>query len=396
MGGAPKLTPLSGIPKFGKAPAIGLARPKSGSSESTNRATSFTVTQEWTSAQSWNVKAEDLEVVPMDFPLERTHREIRCDAAEVAKRISESLKSLSIDAQYDDEKAKAKCKTMECVKFRIRLYAGGENGHPVLVEVQRRSGSTSLFMRSCRAVLDAAEGATAAGFVAVPPQSIGKFPPPMKSLGAMTCLQSVKVPGPSPEDEAAVAFESAAKLCNSDKHDAVALGLESLCSLMDPLKVSPKTAMQVSKWVLLGHDTHPTRQNITAILSLGPDDEDDELVPAFDQQKHFALIALANALDMCATDGSLGGAVSDDAWCETALVPALLAAIQGAKASPSDAYAAARGLATLLSASKAALSIVEDNNGVKTLEAAYVVGLRSHDLLASEAASCLEAIKGKL
>jgi hypothetical protein len=394
MGGAPKLTPLSGVPKFGKAPPIGLARPKSGLSEPTSRATSFTVTQEWTSAASWNVKAEDLEAVPLDFPLERTHREIRCDAAEVAKRISESLQRLSIDAQYDDEKAKAKCKTMECVKFRIRLYAGGDSGQPVVVEVQRRCGSTNSFMRSCRAVLDAAEGALADS-AAVTPQAVGKCPPPIKSIGAMKCLQSVKVPGSCPEEESSLAFESAANLCKSDKHDSVILGLESLCALMDPLKVSPKTSMQISKWVLLGHVTQSTREDITAILSLGPDDVDDELVDVFDQQKHFALIALANALDMCAKDGSLGDAVTEDAWFETALVPALLAAIRGAGASPSNAYAAARGLASLLSASKAALSMIEDSNGLETLKAAYEFGLRSHDLLASEAASCLESVKGK-
>ena len=130
---------MPGPKSFGKAPPIGLSKPKLGLTQSR---TSFTVTQEWTS-QQWDVKGHDLEMVPVDFPLERTHREIRCDASEVAKRISSSLQRLSIDAEYDNEKAKAKCKTMECVKFRIRLYASGENGQPVVVEVQRRSGSTS-------------------------------------------------------------------------------------------------------------------------------------------------------------------------------------------------------------------------------------------------------------
>ncbi|CAB9503512.1 expressed unknown protein [Seminavis robusta] len=396
MGGAPKLTPLSATPKFGKAPAIGLPKPKIGLSQSR---TSFTVTQEWTSAAAWDVKSEDLELVPVDFPLERTHREIRCDASEVAKRISDSLKHLSIDAKYDNENAKAKCKTMECVKFRIRLYAGGENGQPVVVEVQRRSGSTSSFMRSCRAVLDAAEGAQAA---AAAPQSgapkaigkPGKFPPPMKSLGAMKCLQSVSVPGPTPEEEAAMAFDSAASLCKSGKHDSVVLGLESLCNLTDPLKSSPKTSIQVSKWVLLGHETHTTRDDITAILNMVPDEEEEDLLVVFGQQKHFAVMALANALDMCAKDGCLASAVTEQSWFESSLVPSLLAILKDAVDSASNAYAAARGLSSLLSSSNATLPMIEENNGVETLKMAHEFGLQNHDLLASEAAGCLESVKG--
>lgn len=394
MPGAPMLTPLSaaGGPKFGKPPALGIPRPKSGLSQSR---TSFTVTQEWTStvsAATWNVKGEDLELVPVHFPLERTHREISCDASEVAKRISLSLQRLSIDAEYDNEKAKAKCKTMECVKFRIRLYAGGENGQPVVVEIQRRSGSTSSFMRSCRSVLDAAEGnqtAPAAG----PPRAMKGPPPPLTNLGAMKCLQSVKIPGPSPKEEAAMAFDSAANLCKSDKHDSIILGLQSLCNLTDPFKSSPKVSIQVAKWVLVGHDIHSTSEDITAILSVVPDEEDKELAVIIDQQKHFALIALANALDMCAKDGSLEKAAAEHAWFETALVPALLGAVGAAGKSASNSYAAARGIYSLLSCSSSAMRMIEENDGMTTLKTAHEIGLASHDLLAKEAARCMESAK---
>lgn len=393
MPGAPKLTPLSGAPKFGKAPPIGLSKPKVGLGQSR---TSFTVTQEWTSSAAWNVKTQDLEMVPVDFPLERTHREIRCDASEVAKRISTSLQRLSIDAEYDDEKAKAKCKTMECVKFRIRLYASGENGQPVVVEVQRRAGSTSSFMRSCRAVLDAAEGAAVTAAAAAPKAKVpGKFPPPMKGLGAMKCLQKVEVPGPGPEEEAANAFGSAAALCSCGKHDSVILGLQSLCSLTDPVKASPKVSTQVSKWLLLGHDTHTTREDVTAILSTVVDEDDEELAVLLDQQKHFSLMALANALDMLQKDGSLAGALSEHSWFATALVPALLAAVKLAEGSASNAYAATRGIYSMLSCTDAAaLRVLEENNGMETLKKAHEVGLQTHDLLASEAGRCLESVKG--
>lgn len=396
MPGAPKLTPFSGLgaPKFGKAPPVGLkplglSKPKGGLGQSR---TSFTVTQEWTSAAQWSVKGKDLEMVPVDFPLERTHREISCDASEVAKRISTSLQKLSIDAEYDNEKAKAKCKTMECVKFRIRLYASGENGQPVVVEVQRRAGSTSCFMRSCRAVLDAAEGAEASAAVAVPKAmpKMGKFPPPMKDLGAMKCLQEVEMEGPSPEEEAALAFDSAANLCKSGKHDSVILGLQSLCSLTDPVKASPKVSTQVSKWVLLGHESHSTREDIIAILNVVPDEEDEELAVILEQQKHFALIALANSLDMLCKDGSLGGAVKEHSWFEAALVPALLVAVNKAGESASNAYAATRGVYSLLTSADDALRVLEENNGMELLQMAHEIGNLTHDLLAREARRCLE------
>lgn len=391
--GAPKLTPLSGLggPKFGKAPPIGLPKPKAGLSQSR---TSFTVTQEWTTASTWEVKGTDLEMVPMDFPLERTHREIRCDASEVAKRISTSLQKLSIDAEYDNEKAKAKCKTMEMVKFRIRLYASGENGQPVVVEVQRRSGSTSSFMRSCRAVLDAAEGSEAITATKKSPALRGKFPPPMKNLGAMKCLQAVAIAGPSAQEEASQAFDSAANLCKSGKHDSVVLGLQSLCSLTDPVKTSPMVSTLVSKWVLLGHETHTTRDEIMAVLDAVADEDDEELAVIVEQQKHFALVVLANALEMLSKDGSLSGAVAEHSWFESALVPALLVAVKQAGGSASNAYAATRGVYCLMSTVGSSLRMIEENSGIEALKMAHEIGLQTHDLLAGEAGRCLEAAKG--
>lgn len=392
MPGMPKLTPLQ-APKFGKAPVLGLPKPSAGLGKPRN---SFTVTQEWNStvSPSWNVKGEDLELVPVDFPLERTHREIHCDASEVAKRISTSLQVMSIDAVYDNEKAKAKCKTMECVKFRIRLFSGGENGQPVVVEVQRRSGSTSSFMRSCRAVLDAAEGGDSTS-AASKAMKAGKFPAPMKNLSGMKCLQSVEVGGHSPQEEAGMAFDSAANLCKSNKHDSVILGLQSLCSLTDPIKTAPKVSTQVASWVLLGHETHSIRDDLTAALNAVTGEDDEELTGIVEQQKHFALIAFSNALDMLTKDGSLGGAVEKDAWFESALVPALLVAVKQAGESASNAYAATRGLNCLLSCANAfSLRVLEENNGLESLKMAHEIGLAAHDLLAGEAGRCLEAAKG--
>ena len=150
---------------------------------------SYAVHKEWSGSNRWDVC--DLEPIPIDFPLERTHREIHdTEAKEVATRISEALRKLSIEAEYDGEKAKAKCRTSDLVSFRIRLFAGGDGGLPVMVEVQRRSGSPSSFMRSCRAILDSAEGKDISASSSS--KSRKTMPPFMKGpVGGMKCLQSV-------------------------------------------------------------------------------------------------------------------------------------------------------------------------------------------------------------
>lgn len=216
----------------------------------------------------------------------------------------------------------------------------------------------------------------------------------MANLGAMKCLQSLDVPGPSPEELAAQAFDSAANLCKSEKRDSVILGLQSLCNLTDPLKANMKTADLVSQWILLGHQTHSTREDIAAILAqVVEDDEDVELASVFEQQKHYSLIALANALDMCAKNGSLGKAAEELSWFETVLIPTLLDALKGAAGSASNAYAAARGIGSILSSSEASLRMIEENNGMDALKMAHKVGLECHDLLASETARCLGTSK---
>ena len=48
----------------------------------------------------------------MDFHLERTRREInKVSVNEVVERITNALRLLSIEAEFDGENAKAKCKT---------------------------------------------------------------------------------------------------------------------------------------------------------------------------------------------------------------------------------------------------------------------------------------------
>lgn len=81
--------------------------------------------------------------------------------SDVSSRISVILRERSIEAQYDDAKAKVKCTTAEGVDFRIRLYRGrGRYSHGIIVEVQRRFGTSLVFHNDTISILDGAVDGT--------------------------------------------------------------------------------------------------------------------------------------------------------------------------------------------------------------------------------------------
>merc|ERR1711935_696182 len=82
------------------------------------------------------------------------------DPSIVAERISAILRERSMEAHYNDVKAKVKCTTIDGVEFRIRLYQGrGEKyDHGIIVELQRRFGTSLCFHEVIRSILDGAQG----------------------------------------------------------------------------------------------------------------------------------------------------------------------------------------------------------------------------------------------
>lgn len=370
----------SKVPSFGKPPPLGISRTPSGGLSSGSDSL-FGVKQEWSASASpsvWDVKGEDLELVPLDFPLERTHREISEDASKVATRISGALHTLSIETEYNCEKAKAKCKTNDYVNFRIRLYAGSESGQPVIVEVQRRNGSASIFMRSCRAILDAAEGK----------DMIRKVLPFMKKpIGQMKCLQSIPLAVEAPKNP----LDHAMEMLRSNKRDSNMLGLENLCHLTDPVITVATTAVQVSKSVIIGDEV---REEIRALTERDVFPLDDEgLANHADQLRHLALTVFANALVVCSKDGCLAEALKKQKWFCDHLIPSLLDELGRAESFTNSAYQAACCVHSLVSCSEVAKQLVVDQGGVSILEQAHTFGSRRHALLASETRLCLETIK---
>ena len=341
----------------------------------------------------WQVKTGALEMA--SFPLERTHREIPdVEAEEVCSRISEALRVLSIEAEYDNEKAKAKCRTSDYSCFRIRLYAGSEVGQPVIVECQRRSGPGMSFMQSCRAILSAAEGKAITAEA-----SKKKVPPFMKCpIVNMKCLQGVKPVTVDREADVSTALDKVIDLLRKDQHDSSVLAMENLCHLTDPIKTYPDTAVKASKTILVGNnDKYNVREEMTALL------ERDGVPPDFDHVdigqnhadhlRHLALLVFSNSLALTSKDGSLEGAIGKEEWFGEFLIPNLMDSVASCTTSPNNASVASCCLNSLMSCSTLACSMVRKYDGVLVIARAHQYGSEHHELLADETKRCLKSLE---
>lgn len=383
--------------EYMKPPPMGFPRPLSGGLKLTRSsgADHFGMKKEWTAAvpaSVWNVDGNDLELVPLDFPLERTNREINESACKVATRISDTLRLLSIEAEYDNAKARVKCKTSDMVKFRIRLYAGNETGQPVVVEVQRRSGSASCFMRSCRAVLDAAEGKRVDEFS---PQT--KMPPFMKKpIREMKCLSGALSTEQDAVSTSLSSLENVCSMLRSNKPDVSILGLENLGFMVDATKSHPAAALAVSKCVVLGDETFDIREDIRVLT------ERDAYTPGFDdeegpndhkdQVRYIALSILNKALTLCAKDGCLKGVTINQNWFSDYLIPLLVNEIKRANNSANSAYQATSCVQSLIVASPPSRRLLIEEGVYEALKNAYEFGKNHHDLLCEETTRCLEQL----
>mmetsp|Transcript_9974 Transcript_9974/g.27596 ORF Transcript_9974/g.27596 Transcript_9974/m.27596 type:complete len:435 (-) Transcript_9974:149-1453(-) len=372
---------------FGKPPPLGIQRPRSISRRSSG---SIGLKQEWDNpCTTWKVSKNDLEPVPEDFPLERTHRYLHdVDAPEVAKRISDVLRCHSIQSEFKAKPPKAKCKTLDFVSFRIRLFAGDESGSPVVVEVQKRSGPTSCFMHACRAILNAAEGKKAEE------QSAHKMPPFMtKPIGQMKCLKDVTIVSDDESDPALTALKDCVSMIRSKKRDSNVLGLENLCALTDPIKTKPTSSVRVAKLVTFAQEDIDIREDLFAMIERDvytAEDEDVALSNHADLLRQLALTVFANALSLCAKDKSLSGKDGEQSWFADNLLPTLVTEIKRAPADACSATQAAMCVNSIASCSGSGKEFLADQGVVAALRKANVYGCECNNLLADETKDCLQ------
>jgi hypothetical protein len=274
------------------------------------------------SALKSNFLPKNLRPVPAFYPLEKSTRLVEDEGAtDIATRISESLRSLSVHATYDNETATASLVTVENVEMHLALWQSSQQVQGILVELQRRKGDSLIFHRYSRAILDAAVGLIAVDNLPYDMDD-ALYSKRAQRLLSMELDNDEKLE----HENAVIALEIVHGLLMKDRMDARQLGLESLCLLTDSRKTGHVTAILASHAVLLGStrgveisgvdadeglllDEGPFQEIREAILGLvqfsriGEDevDESDVIMSPDSEQMtllhNLALAVLANSLD---------------------------------------------------------------------------------------------------
>lgn len=297
-------------------------------------------------------KLHDVPMLPEYHPLEHTAVFVpRANPYDVSMRISNILRERSIEAFYDDGKAKVTCTTLEGVEFRVRLYRGrGRFSHGIIVEVQRRFGTSNVFHDDTMAVLEAAEGKTPCP------------PPPTSNLPLVSDSDDdFELDGTSP-------LKMVRKMLDHEGYDSFYLAFQMLQSLTDVAKMGTKTARAVAT-ELLRVDSDVGSRVFTFVLDSKGDEEIYKL-------RSTAIIILANSIQ--AVNGNIHEILQEQ------LAPVLLKELRNAERSPRNAAQAARILQYLPRQEQSLLEFYA------ALEFAMKIGEARLATLQHQAQRCLE------
>ena len=389
-------------------------------------------------AASSNWVPTALRPVPAFYPLEKSSRLVEDeDPKEIARRLSDCLRSLSVQAFYNNDTASLL--TAENVEMHLSLWKTPSTAvqSGVVVELQRRKGDSIAFHRYSRSILDAAVGDS------MPMDAFADDI--MYSKKVQRLMQLPKNQETQEHENAIIAIEIAHGLIMKDRMDARVLGLESLCLLTDPRKTGYITALLASHVVLLGStqgveipgaqsdqalvmDEGPFQEIREAILGLvqfsriGDLDEEDSVHQADAESMmllhNLALAVLANSLDVVersdrfdedADDNEpedtkprarLRTASSNDVANEflqqteelsnKEILSTLIAELGKAQHKPHDATLSAKCLGSLLRASDEAKKRAQELGAKQVVSTALDVGVRTHRKLETE---CEKVVK---
>jgi hypothetical protein len=370
---------------------------------------------------NWYPQHNTLRPVPNFYPLEKTSRYIHDSAENIAARMSDACRLMSVHAEYDNEAGTALLMTDDHVEIFVSLWKGDakavsseyktdqddtedENLLVTIVEVQRRKGCSVSFHKYGRRLLDSASGTFIADDNAY---SVPKVSP---------CIQEEQK---KDEESSVLALEIAASLLRKDRMDARRLGLESLCLLTDPDKAGVETAKLSSQVVLFGSvqdaqaenadfipDELGIREAILSLVQFGrlgeygdfEDDLEDEEVDNDEKEfndvlHNLALGVLSNALAVLEPEKNACEDVSDstDSFLEESreiskkeLLSTLLNVLGKAEAKPHDACLSAQCLKCLFQASKKAKKRARELKAKQIVMTALDVGRRTHVKLETE------------
>ena len=378
---------------------------------------------------SWN--PQHLRPVPAFYPLEKSTRLVEDAVPNVASRLADCLRALSIQAHFDDQAGTASLLTGDHVEMHLCLWSPPKNFEGVLVELQRRKGDSVAFHRYSRTILDAAIGDLDVNELDVDADVVYS-----KKIQRMLEGQS--------EDElenAVVALEIVNNLLMKDRMDARQLGLESLCLLTDPRKTGYLTAVLASHVVLLGNTNgveipgskadlldealaqgiQETILGLVQFSEIGEDNPKDAMENSIEAEHltvlhNLALAVLANSLDVIENPdrfddepedvkprGRLRTASSTDVTNEflqaseesssKEILKTLISELGNAGTKPHDAALSAKCLGSLLRASDEAQKRAKELGAKTVVSTALDVGVRTHAKLEVESQKVLDALQ---
>jgi len=311
-------------------------------------------------------------------PLERTAVFVPYSfPSKVSVRISDVLRDRSIQAKYDNEKAKVSCVTSTGVDFRIRLYRGrNQYNHGIIVEVQRRFGTSFNFYRDIKAILDAAEGkkkTTASS----PPDS--RQPSTRNSNDDNDSLPKATEGREDddnfkPNPHSTLKMLSKMLLSRSGGHDTKYLAMQILTTSTDPNKVGLLTAKCIAKELILPGNAVGAH---VAEIILSPTKKEDSF-----GLNIMAMTVLSNVFGMISDD------IPDHLKFD--LLPILCENLQDAHKNPRMAHIAAKCIEHLIGNE---VDNSTDRDLIReALEVASKVGNAKHVGLMHQTEVCLQKI----
>ena len=271
----------------------------------------------------WVWQLRMVPAVPMYHPLEsNVLRIVHIPLDTITERISTFMRLHSITCSYHDEAARVDCLTEQLCKFVVQLWQGKDQVNEILVEVQRRHGCC-IELQAIRRQLHHAI-------------MTGESSPPQQMDGRSIRIMIEKVEeimennttqrsgqGHESNSQTGV-FPDALEICHdlldSERYDQKLLGMESLCILTDPSKVSKQAADRAARVLIYGDaddslSIHRLLEQYFVDIELtnheradyyDSDDEDDDGEPrglGYSQGSYFgamhllALRTLANSLE---------------------------------------------------------------------------------------------------
>lgn len=346
-------------------------------------------------------RPRELKSLPAFYPLEKSSRLVEDDTVtEIAGRLSEVLRKLSIQAIYDNDTAMLFAE--KNVEMHISLWQA-ETG--ILVEVQRRKGDSMIYHGYANAILDAAMGLM---------ENSPRINLHSKKVQRMLDVHMTNS-NKQEHEHAVCAIEIAHGLLTKDRMDARVLGLESLCLLTDGKKTTKLTSLLTSHVVLLGSTNHvhipgveyldegpfeEIRESILSLVQFSKIGEDEGDVDHLSQLHNLALAVLANALDCVENFEAyedtperprLRTASSSDVANEflntskdiskKELLDTLIKELSTASSKPHDATLSASCIHSLCKSSESALSRAKELGAKEIVRSALEVGVKTHQKL---------------